>query len=281
MAAGGIDTPRLDAVLLVAHAAGWSTDTVRANPAKPLAPDAEGRLMTLLRKRVEDRVPVSRLLGTREFWSLPFKLSSATLDPRPDSETLIEAVVRNTQPRGSALKVVDLGTGSGCLLLSILSEFPQARGIGTDLSADAIATARENATALGLADRASFAVGDGFAGHDGPFDWIVSNPPYVPTAEIRDLAPEVRDHDPRLALDGGPDGLDVYRAFAPQIAARLAPGGKAALEFGDGQADAVKDIFSSAGVSSCEIARDLGGRARVIVAQNVQKSGSAVANPLL
>lgn len=269
--AAGVPSPRLDAVVLVAHAARLSTDTIRTNPARPLAPDAEGRLMTLLRKRAEDRAPVSRLLGEREFWSLPFKLSSSTLDPRPDSETLVEAVVRHTRPRGAALRVADLGTGSGCLLLSILSEFPQATGIGTDISDEAVSMARENASALGLADRAILAAGDGFAGQDGPFDWIVSNPPYIPTADIAGLEPEVRDHDPRLALDGGADGLNVFRAFAPAIAARLAPGGKVALEFGDGQAEAVKDIFAASAVECLEIVDDLGGKQRVIVAQQVQK----------
>lgn len=267
LSVAGIESAALDAVLLVAHAARLSPDEVRLNPARPLAPDAEGRLVTLLRKRSEDRMPVSRLLGVREFWSLPFALSPATLDPRPDSETVVDAVVRHTVHRAAPLRVFDIGVGSGCLLLSILSEFPSARGWGSDLSEDAAAAAQQNATTLGLKDRATIAVADGFPSEPAEFDWIVANPPYIPSADIDDLAPEVSRHDPRLALDGGPDGLAVFRAFAPLIARHLAPSGKTAVEFGDGQADAVKDIFASAGLECLEIASDLGGHERVIVAQ--------------
>ncbi len=266
-AAAGIGTARLDAVLLVAHAAGLSTDTVRANPAKPLMPDAEGRLIALLRKRAVERVPVSRLVGRREFWGLPFTLSAAALDPRPDSETLVESVLRHTRDRTAPLSLFDIGVGTGCLLLSLLTELPNAAGSGSDISAAAVETARANARSLGLAGRARLAAGDGFAGVEGPFDWIVGNPPYIPTADIAGLEPEVRDHDPRVALDGGPDGLDAFRRFAPAIAARLAPKGKAAVEFGSGQAAAVRAIFSDAGLDCLETVPDLAGRPRVLVAQ--------------
>jgi len=267
LSAAGIETAALDAVLLVAHAARLSPDDVRINPARPLAPDAEGRLVTLLRKRAEDRMPVSRLLGVREFWSLPFALSPATLDPRPDSETLVEAVLRHTPNRAAPLRIFDIGVGSGCLLLSILSEFPSAMGWGSDISEDAVAAAQRNAATLGLESRVTIVVGDGLVSGPAEFDWIVANPPYIPSADIDALAPEVSRHDPRLALDGGADGLAVFKAFSPSIARHLAPSGKVAVEFGDGQAGAVKDIFANAGLGCLEIANDLGGRERVIVAQ--------------
>lgn len=280
-AAAGIGTARLDAVLLVAHAAGLSPDSVRTDPAKPLRSDAEGRLMTLLRKRAEERVPVSRLTGQREFWGLPFMVSAATLDPRPDSETLVEAALRHTGDRTAPLRLFDLGVGTGCLLLSLLSELPATTGSGSDIAAGAVETARANAVSLDLAARACFAAGAGFAGFAGPFDWIVCNPPYIPSADIAGLEPEVRDHDPRAALDGGPDGLDAFRRFAPAIAAHLAPGGKAAVEFGDGQAAAVAGICAAAGLDCLEIAADLAGRQRVIVAQPRRNSVGAAGTALL
>ncbi len=280
-AAAGIGTARLDAVLLVAHAAGLSPDSVRTDPAKPLRSDAEGRLMTLLRKRAEERVPVSRLTGQREFWGLPFMVSAATLDPRPDSETLVEATLRHTGDRTAPLRLFDLGVGTGCLLLSLLNELPATTGSGSDIAAGAVETARANAVSLDLAARACFAAGAGFAGFAGPFDWIVCNPPYIPSADIAGLEPEVRDHDPRAALDGGPDGLDAFRRFAPAIAAHLAPGGKAAVEFGDGQAAAVAGIFAAAGLDCLEIAADLAGRQRVIVAQPRRNSVGAAGTALL
>ncbi len=266
-AAAGIETARLDAVLLVAHAAGLSADRVRSTPAKPLMPDAEGRLIALLRKRAHDRVPVSRLTGQREFRGLPFALSPATLDPRPDSEAVVEAALRHAGRPGAPLTVFDLGTGTGCLLLSILSELPAATGFGSDIEPAAIATARANAGALGLSARAHFAAGDGFAGFAGPFDRIVCNPPYIPTGDIAGLAPEVRDHDPRIALDGGPDGLAAFRRFAPAIAERLAPDGRAVLELGAGQAQAVAEIFAAAGLDRADLVADLAGRPRALVVE--------------
>ena len=280
-AAAGIETARLDAILLVAHAAGLTADSIRTDPAKPLPPDAEGRLMTLLRKRAEDRMPVSRLIGTREFWGLPFGLSAATLDPRPDSETLVEAVLRHTGARTAPRSVFDLGVGTGCLLLSILSELPDATGTGSDIDPAAVETARANAASLGLSARVRLACGGGFAGFDGPFDWIVCNPPYIPTGDIDGLEPEVRDHDPRVALDGGPDGLDAIRRFVPAIAARLATAGKTALEFGAGQAQPVREIFDAAGLDCLETVPDLAGRPRVIVAQPRRNSVGAAPAALL
>ena len=280
-AAAGIGTARLDAVLLVAHAAGLSADTVRADPAKPLRPDAEGRLIALLRKRAEERIPVSRLIGRREFWGLPFGLSAAVLDPRPESETAVEAVLRHTGDRSAPLALFDIGVGTGCLLLSLLRELPATAGSGSDIAAAAVETARANAVSLGLSGRVRLAVGDGFAGFAGPFDWVVCNPPYIPTAEIAGLEPEVRDHDPRVALDGGPDGLDAVRRFAPDIAARLAPEGKAAVEFGSGQASAVREILSDAGLDCLETVPDLAGRPRVLVAQPRRNSVGAVAAALV
>ncbi len=267
LTAAGIESARLDAVLLVAFAAQLTPDAVRANPARPLAPDAEGRLVTLLRKRAQDRIPVSRLIGKREFWSLPFSLSPAVLDPRPDSETLVEAVIRHTENRAAPMSIFDLGVGTGCLLLALLTEFSNATGKGSDIDGGAIAIARENARNLKLAGRADFLAGDGFADQTGPFDWIVTNPPYIPSGDLVALTPEVRNHDPVRALDGGADGLEVFRKITPHLATRLRASGRVAAEFGDGQAAAVKELFSDNDLVCLDIARDLSGRERVIVAE--------------
>jgi release factor glutamine methyltransferase len=209
------------------------------------------------------REPVSRIVGRREFWSLDFMLSPATLDPRPDSECLIEAALA-AAPEDAATLVLDLGTGSGCLLLAFLSERKRATGLGVDLSADAVATARENAARLGLAERARFAVGDWGAGVTGGFDLILCNPPYIPAGDIEGLAPEVAHHDPRLALAGGEDGLEAYRELAPELARLLRPRGRAVLEVGHGQADAVGRLMAAAGLSTHARRADLGGIERCL-----------------
>jgi len=214
------------------------------------------------------REPVARILGRREFWGLPFMLNAQTLVPRPETETVVasalEAVDREG-PRMRALRVVDLGTGSGALLLALLSELPMARGIGTDLSLAALNCARDNAAALGLAARASFIACDYGIALAGPIDVVVSNPPYVARTDIATLAPEVRDFDPRLALDGGPDGLDGYRAIAADAGRLLAPGGMLVLELGAGQLDAVVALFAATGLAAELPRHDLSGVARALV----------------
>lgn len=208
--------------------------------------------------------PVSRLLGHREFWGLSFALSPDTLDPRPDTETLVRAVLDTIPDRAAPVSLLDLGTGSGCILLSLLSELPNARGLGLDLAPGAVETARANAASLGLQGRVDFVRADwaecGWRGES--FDRIVSNPPYVESAVIETLAPEVARHDPRLALDGGADGLAAYRTLTEVIGVCLAPGGRAMLEIGAGQAEAVADLFSPA--FNATISLDLAGIGRCV-----------------
>ncbi len=194
--------------------------------------------------------PVARILGTREFWGLPLKLSAATLEPRPDTETVVELALDmlHAVPRPDRPRIADIGTGSGAILLALLSELPDAYGVGTDISEQALQTARRNAVDLGLADRADFAACDYAAALAGPFDLVVSNPPYVRSAEIAGLAAEVRDHDPRAALDGGADGLDAYRALIPQAAGLLEPQGALVVETGQGQSGDIQALMTAAGL---------------------------------
>lgn len=261
----GVPEPRLDARLLLAGVLGVDRATLYARCGQALT-TAERAAFDRLIARRRDRVPVSRLLGRREFWSLEFAITDDVLDPRPDSETLVEAALAGMPDRSAALRLVDLGTGSGCLLLALLSELPRAFGIGVDLCPAAARVAARNAVALGLAGRAAFAVGDWLAMLDGRFDLIVANPPYIAAGEIDALAPEVANGDPRLALSGGADGLAAYRAIVPQAAAALNPGGRLVLECGLGQAGAIAGLLAAAGFSDLENRRDLGGIQRCITA---------------
>ena len=218
--------------------------------------------------RMAEREPLSRILGRREFWSLEFALSVETLDPRPETETVVEAVMRRVRDREAPLRFLDLGTGTGCILLSLLSEFSAAAGFGVDIALDAAITARRNAIALGLAERAHFLVGDWGAALTGAFDVIVSNPPYISHTELADLPREVAFHDPPLALDGGPDGLDAYRSFVPELPRLLKPGGVFACEVGMGRAPAVAAMLRAGGltIEGCEC--DLAGVTRCVVARS-------------
>ncbi|MBX3455733.1 peptide chain release factor N(5)-glutamine methyltransferase [Ferrovibrio sp.] len=268
--AAGCDTPRLDAVLLLAQALGITPDRVRLSPDMKLDADAAARFAAMLVRRAA-REPVSHILGRREFWGLDFKVSPAVLDPRPDSETLVQAVLDAVPDRKAALRLVDFGTGSGCLLLALLHELPKATGLGVDASEAALDVARDNAARLGLAERANFMLGDWGAGLAGPFDILISNPPYIETAAIAGLADDVRKHEPLSALDGGADGLDCYRRLIPDMARLVAGNAILALEVGQGQADAVAGLLASlGGVNPAGIARihDLGGVARVVQARN-------------
>lgn len=259
----GIEDTRREARLLLDHCAGPP-----AADGQPLPPDAIAKLKACIERR-RNREPVSQILGQWEFWSLPIYVTAATLTPRPDTETLVQAALDLLPGREAPLRLLDLGTGSGCLLLALLHELPAARGLGIDRSPEALAVARRNAAALGLADRAQFALGDWAEGLNGSFDLIVSNPPYIPQDEIPGLMPEVSRHEPRIALDGGSDGLDCYRQLAPQIAARLAPGGQALLEAGLGQAVHAASILAAAGLRPAGVKADLGGRERCIVFQKI------------
>jgi release factor glutamine methyltransferase len=211
-----------------------------------------------------DREPVSRILGRREFWSLDFHLSPATLDPRPDSETLIDEALAGIPDRKAPLSVLDLGTGTGCLLLALLSELPNAAGTGIDRSEEAVATATANARRLGFGQRARFAAGDWGAGLSERFDLVVSNPPYIPEAEIETLAPEVVRFDPLAALAGGPDGLDAYRTIVAQLSNLLKSNGKVIFEVGAGQAADVAALLVTAGFSGIGTRRDLAGVERAV-----------------
>lgn len=265
--AQGLDSPELDARLLVGAALGLDlTGLVRA--AARVLNAAEAAVIAAFAQKRMDGIPVARIIGNQEFWGLDLRLSADTLVPRPDTETVVEAAL-DLIPGGrggAALRIADLGTGSGAILLALLSEWPGAVGVATDLSLSALHTARGNAQRLGLADRAHFVACDYAAALAPGFDLIVSNPPYIPALEIATLAVEVRDHDPRRALDGGADGLDAYRRIAPQSAALLKAGGLVMLEVGQGQSAEVSTLLKTAGLTLQEPARcDLGGIPRAVI----------------
>jgi release factor glutamine methyltransferase len=267
----GIETPELDARLLLCHAAGLTHETYIARAREVLCPDAALLLDGAIARRLK-REPVARIMGGREFYGRSFGLGPDTLDPRPDTETLIEAaldIVSKNGWREKPLKLLDLGTGSGCILVTLLAELPRARGIGTDLGADALAIAAANAGRHGVSTRASFVAADWFDAVTGTFDLILSNPPYLATGEIAGLAEEVAAYDPGLALDGGPDGLDAYRRIAARAGDHLRQNGKILVEIGQAQGEAVAAIFGSAGLRPDEalgLRLDLAGRPRVVVA---------------
>jgi len=266
LSAAGIAVPRLEARLLVGHVLGGGVEAVVGDPQRPLTRDQQSRLDALTARRVW-REPLAYILGNREFWSLPIRVTADTLVPRPETETLVEAVLAWVEARrgGEAeTRILDLGTGSGCLLVALLSELPRARAVGVDLSAAALAVARDNAEALGLARRASFAVGDWGNAFTGGFDLVVANPPYVRDAELATLAPEIVRFEPRLALDGGTDGLAAYRAIVPQLRRLLVPGGAAFLEVGAGQAPPVAAMLAGHGMQDVDIKTDLAGVGRCL-----------------
>jgi release factor glutamine methyltransferase len=247
---GSIDSAELDARILVGAVLGLGLTGVIAAAARLLTSDEATRLEDFTRRRLAGE-PVARILGHKEFWGLPLQLSAATLVPRPDTETLVELALDmlRTAPHRDQLRIADIGTGSGAILLALLSELPDAHGIGTDISRDALQTAHNNAVQLGLADRATFLACDYAAALSGRFDLIVSNPPYIRSADIADLATEVRDHDPLRALDGGSDGLEAYRALVPQAARLLAPSGVLAVEVGQGQSADVERLMVTEGLT--------------------------------
>jgi release factor glutamine methyltransferase len=263
----GLDSPELDARLLVGHALGLDHAGLASQAARALgAGDAES-IAALATRRLA-REPVARILGRKEFWGLPLELNAETLVPRPETETVVAAALEALDRecgRRHALRLADLGTGSGALLLVLLSELPSAHGVGTDVSVAALRCARENATALGLASRASFVACDYAAALKPPFDLVVANPPYVVRADIASLAPEVAAFDPLRALDGGPDGLDGYRAIAADARRLLSPVGILVLELGVGQRDAVGALFAGAGLAVGPSRPDLSGMPRTLM----------------
>ena len=262
--AGGIENARGEARLLLSNVLGFGVVKVIGYPELEIDVDGLIAFEAALSRRVR-REPMSHVLGKREFWSLNFRVTPDTLDPRPDSETLVEAVLERAVERERPYRVLDLGTGTGCLLLAILSELPNATGIGVDIVPATLDVARENSAALDLDKRSEFRLTEWDAGLDGKFDIVVSNPPYIPTGELDGLEPEVARFEPRLALDGGIDGLSEYRALAPVIARRLRGQGTAIIELGAGQSGPVTEIMTGAGFHVCGQRHDLGGEIRCLV----------------
>jgi release factor glutamine methyltransferase len=265
LAEAGIESARLDAQVLIAAVLGGDPGALRFAEDRPVESRDGQRIENFLRRRAKTREPVSRILGLREFWSLGFRITPAVLDPRPDSETLIEAALQLISNRAAPLAILDLGTGSGCLLLAALFEYPNAAGLGVDASEQALAVAQGNAERLGLAERAEFRKSDWASAVPEAFDLILCNPPYIADGERASLPPEVARHDPPAALFAGPDGLDAYRAILPDLPRLLAPAGFALFEIGATQGAAVSEIARSAGLEVIEIKRDLAGRDRCVV----------------
>ena len=258
-----IDSPSIDARLLLEAASGASRMDILTDPYRLLTDDQQTVLDGYVERRLK-REPVSRILGRKGFWKIMLNVTPDVLSPRPDTETILD-IVMLAHARNESFNVIDLGTGSGAILLAILSERPAARGVGTDISSEALAVARENAANLDLDGRATFLRTEWASGFgDHSFDLVVSNPPYIPSGDIPGLDPEVREHDPLLALDGGPDGLEAYRELAPEIMRILKPGGVFAVEIGWDQGPQVKALFEAAGFTGVIVVKDLGDRHRVV-----------------
>lgn len=273
LAAAGIETAALDAELCLAAVLDCDRLSLLTAQDTELSGSQLARLDALITRRTHHE-PMAYILGHREFHGLDFTVTPATLIPRPDSETLVETALARLADHAAPCAVLDLGTGSGCLLLSLLHHLPTAQGIGVDISADALKVAEANARRLGLADRTDWRRGDWWGAlekNDGPFDLIISNPPYIAGGEIETLAPDVRRHEPLAALDGGADGLVAYRRIVAGLTRQLRPGGIAVFEIGAGQASDVAAIFRAAGWSCEEPMRDLAGQPRVITVDAHEK----------
>ncbi len=268
--AGNIESPELDARLLIGAALNLDLTGLISAAKRALSPNESAQLAQFAGRRLYGE-PVARIIGTKEFWGLQFTLSADTLVPRPDTETIVEAALEcldTSGPRSRTLRIADLGTGSGAILLALLSELPNTTGVATDISLAALRTARSNAERSGLAPRAHFIACDYASALAGGFDLIVSNPPYIPSADIAGLAIEVRDHDPLRALDGGRDGFDAYRIIAPEAARLLRPGGSLIVEVGHDQSKTVAGLMTAAGLTLPRPPKaDLGGIRRAVIAQ--------------
>ncbi len=259
-----IDSPVIDARILVEAACEATRTDIIADPYRAVSPEQMATLSAYLDRR-ERREPVARIIGRKGFWKIMLNVDSNVLIPRPDTEVVVDMALKSTG-EADALRILDLGVGSGAIILSILAERPGATGLGIDVSEEALAVARENASQLGLEGRLALLRGDWTWGlGDGGFDIVVSNPPYIASDEIETLEPEVKHHEPRLALDGGPDGLDAYRTLAPEILRVLKPGGLFLVEIGWTQAQAVTALFKAAGASDLATVKDLADRDRVVM----------------
>lgn len=266
-AAAGIEDARREARLLLLAALQIDLSTLVRDENAPVG-EALSALQVMVVRRLQHE-PLSRILGRRAFFGLDFALNEATLDPRPETEHLVEAVLDWVTAQGQSdapLRLLDLGTGTGAILIALLSRLPNAEGLGVDLAEEAVAMARANAARLGVGERACFVQGDLFDSVSGLFDVIVSNPPYIPQADIAALMPEVRDFDPVLALDGGADGLDFYRRIAREAGAFLKPGGVLALEIGIGQGESVPALLHEYGFAAIRVFKDYAGVDRVVQA---------------
>ena len=277
--AKGIDSADLDARILVSEALGLDLTSLIAAASRPVTPDQARRLEAFAERRAAGE-PVARILGVKEFWGLPLQLSAATLVPRPDTETVVELALEmwrggsrlNRNRLDRRARIADIGTGSGAILLALLSELPEADGVGTDISLAALQTATTNAARLGFKERAAFVVCDYAAALSGPFDLMVSNPPYIRSAEIASLAGEVRNFDPLAALDGGADGFDAYRAVIPAAAELLAPGGALIVEAGLGQSGQIQQLMTTAGLTlERPPMADLAGIARAVAGRKTPR----------
>lgn len=264
-----LDSPALDARLLVGHALGLDHTGLARAASQTLSAAEIGRIERLAARRLRHE-PVARIVGRKEFWGLSLAVTPSVLVPRPDSETVVATALSAVESGGGrkrALRLADLGVGSGALLLALLKELPHAFGIGTDCDSGALAVAHGNAAALALAGRAGFIACDYGCALAGGFDLVIANPPYIRTSDIAGLAPEVRDFDPRGALDGGADGFDSYRAIAADALRLLAPGAPVIVEIGVGQAPGVAALFTAGGLSvDATVATDLAGVPRALVA---------------
>jgi release factor glutamine methyltransferase len=279
-AEAALDTPDLDARVLLMEALRADAVEIAVRPHLCLGPEAAARLTAFARRRLA-REPVGRILGRREFWGLTFELSAATLEPRPDTETVVETALSLLPDRHAPWRLLDLGTGSGCILVALLHELPAAFGLGVDRSPEALRTARRNAVRCGVGDRAAFAASDWASALAGRFDLVVSNPPYIAAPGLAELAAEVRAHDPEGALDGGRDGLASYRVIFQQAARLLAPGAALVVEIGCDQEEAIGALAPGTGLEVCRVCRDLGGHPRAVVLRPRRRRALAGGNAAL
>ena len=256
---GGMGQSGRDSRALLAHALGIPADRLTLEADREVSAEEMARYEALLHRRL-DHEPVSRIIGRRMFWGRDFRITPHVLDPRPETETLVAEALAGPAPA----RLLDLGTGSGILAVTLLAEWVQAEALASDLSPEALIVARSNAEDLGVADRLTLIEADWFSGIDARFDLIVSNPPYIAAGEMAGLDPEVRDHDPEMALTPGGDGLDAYRAIATGARARLAPGGRLLVEIGPTQGAEVAAMFLAAGLSDVKVLPDLDGRDRIV-----------------
>ena len=269
----GVDSPVIDARLLVEAAASATRADLLTDPYRPLTPDQAATLDDYVERRAR-REPVSHILGRKGFWKIMLGVNSHVLTPRPETEVVVDHALRAFEEH-QAFDMLDLGVGSGAIVLAILAERPAARGLGVDVSEEALAVARENAANLDLNNRVALLRGDWTAGlQDEGFDLVTANPPYIPSRDIETLAPEVRDHEPRLALDGGEGGLDAYRLLAPEILRVLKPGGLLLVEIGFDQGESVPPLFHAAGAQAVGVLKDLSDRDRVVIGRK-----KALGNP--